>query len=75
TTILLVFSILSDLSNQDEVIVEGKWKTRIPSTLTIIQAQSAYFEDLKGLPCCDMEESAFGIADRVLEEKKDTTAG
>ncbi len=68
-------SILSDLGNQDEVIVEGKWKTRIPSTLTIIQAESAYFKDEKGLPCCDDETSAFGSNGRVLEEKKDVPAG
>lgn len=68
-------SLLSDLGNQDEVIVEGKWKTRIPSTLTIIQAESAYFKDEKGLPCCDKDETAFGSDGRVLEEKKDVPAG
>lgn len=68
-------SLLSDLGKQDEVIVEGKWKTRIPSTLTIIQAESAYFKDEKGLPCCDKDETAFGSDGRVLEEKKDVPAG
>ncbi len=68
-------SILSDLGNQDEVIVEGKWKTRIPSTLTIIQAESAYFKDEKGLPCCDDETSAFGSDGRVMQERKDIPAG
>jgi hypothetical protein len=68
-------SILSDLGNQDEVIVEGKWKTRIPSTLTIIQAESAYFKDEKGLPCCDDETSAFESKEHVLEERKDIPAG
>lgn len=64
-------SLLKDLGDQDDVNVEGTWKTRIPSTLTIIQAQSAYFEDQKGLPCCDDEKSSFGSDDRVLEEKDD----
>ena len=64
-------SLLKDLGNQDEVTVEGTWKTRIPSTLTIIQAKSTYFEDQKGLPCCDDEKSSFDSDDRVLEEKDD----
>lgn len=67
-------SLLTDLGNQDEVTVEGTWKTRIPSTLTIIQAQSTYFEDQKGLPCCDGNTS-FGSDDRVLEGKDDKKDG
>lgn len=64
-------SLLKDLGDQDEVIVEGKWKTRIPSTLTIIQAQSAYFKDEKGLPCCDNDKSSFGSNNRVMKAKSD----
>lgn len=65
-------SLLKDLGNQDEVTVEGKWKTRIPSTLTIIQAESAYFKDEKGLPCYGKtKKSSFGSDDRVLKEKNE----
>lgn len=64
-------SLLKELGNQDEVTVEGTWKTRVPSTLTIIQAESAYFKDEKGLPCCDDEKSSFGSDDRVLKEKNE----
>lgn len=60
-------SILNELQNQDEVTVEGTWKTRVPSTLTIIQAKSTYLEDEQGLPCCDDEPQNFGSDDRVLE--------
>lgn len=60
-------SLLKELENQEEVRVEGKWKTRVPSTLTIIQAKSTYLEDEKGLPCCDDETEAFGSDDRLLE--------
>lgn len=68
-------SLLKDLGNQDDVTVEGTWKTRIPSTLTIIQAESTYFKDEKGLPCCDDDKSAFGTDDRHLEAKEDKPAG
>ncbi|MFK7783978.1 MAG: hypothetical protein AB8B56_02620 [Crocinitomicaceae bacterium] len=66
-------SLLKDLANQEEIKVEGKWKTRIPSTLTIIQAKSTYLEDEQGLPCCDEDENTaeedrlFGSDDRLLE--------
>lgn len=63
-------SLLAELGNQDEVTVEGMWKTRVPSTLTIIQANSSYLEDEKGLPCCDDEGSIFGSDDRTLESLK-----
>lgn len=64
-------SLLQELGNQEEVTVEGTWKTRIPSTLTIIQAKSTYFEDEEGLPCCDGDETSFGSDDCVLEGKDD----
>lgn len=60
-------SLLKELQNQEEVRVEGKWKTRVPSALTIIQAKSTYLEDEKGLPCCDDETGVFGSGDRWLE--------
>jgi len=60
-------SLLKELQNQEEVRVEGKWKTRVPSALTIIQAKSTYLEDEKGLPCCDDETEVFGRDDRLLE--------
>lgn len=62
---------MNDLGNQDEVIVEGAWKTRVPSSLTIIQAQSAYFKDEKGLPCCDDDKSSFGSNNQVMKAKAD----
>jgi len=60
-------SLLNELQNQDEVTVEGTWKTRVPSTLTIIQAKSTYLEDEQGLPCCDDDSETFGSDDRLLE--------
>lgn len=60
-------SLLNDLQNQDEVTVEGTWKTRLPSMLTIIQAKSTYLEDEQGLPCCDTDSASFGSDDRLLE--------
>ena len=62
-------SLLAELGNQDEITVEGTWQTRVPSTLTIIQAKSTYFEDEKGLPCCDKEDAT----DVVFKNDKDTT--
>lgn len=59
-------SLLKDLENQEEIRVEGGWKTRVPSALTIIQGKSTYFEDEKGLPCCDDESEIFGSNDQVL---------
>ena len=63
-------SLLNELGNQDEIRVEGKWKTRVPSTLTIIQANSSYLEDEKGLPCCDKEGSVFGSSSDTLQNAK-----
>ncbi len=66
-------SLLKELQNQEEIRVEGTWKTRIPSSLTIIQAKSTYLEDEQGLPCCDedenipVEDRLFGSDDRLLE--------
>lgn len=62
-------SLLAELGNQDEIKVEGTWQTRVPSTLTIIQANSTYFEDEKGLPCCDKQDDE----DVVFKKDKDTT--
>ena len=60
-------SLLNELQNQDEVTVEGTWKSRVPSMLTIIQAKSTYLEDEQGLPCCDADSETFGSDDRLLE--------
>lgn len=70
-------SLLKELGEQDEVTVEGKWQTRVPSTLTIIQEKSTYLEDEQGLPCyCDDESEMFkSDAERYLrgedEEKEE----
>lgn len=63
-------SLLAELQNQDEIKVEGIWKTRVPSTLTIIQAKSTYLVDENGLPCCEDEAKIFRSDDRLLESKK-----
>ncbi|MBR4647267.1 MAG: hypothetical protein IKO75_09170 [Bacteroidales bacterium] len=61
-------SLVYELQGQDEVTVEDTWETRVPSTLTIIQAKSTYLEDETGLPCsCALGESPFGSDNRVLE--------
>ena len=44
-------SIVRELQCQDETTVEDSWMTRVPSTLTIIQANSAYLANEQGLPC------------------------
>ena len=65
---------LEDLENRDKEVPVGKpWKTRIPSTLTIIQAQSTYFKDKEGLPCCDEESKSFGLEDRHMEGNDNQT--
>ena len=60
-------SVLKDVANQDEISVEGSWETRVPSTLTIIQAKSTYFEDEQGLPCCKDGDELFIGNDDVLQ--------
>lgn len=53
-------SLVSELQNQTSV-VEGEWETRVPTTLTIIQANTTYLEVAKGLPCCEDEEEIFKL--------------
>ncbi len=63
-------SLLAELQNQDEIKVEGTWKTRVPSTLTIIQSDTTYLEG-EGLPCCDSESKLFiGKKDVFLQGLK-----
>ena len=60
-------SIVRELQCQEETTVEDTWTTRIPSTLTIIQANSAYLEEETGLPCsCALKESPFDTANYKL---------
>ena len=44
-------SLIDEQHRPEEGEVEDTWLTQIPSTLTIIQARSAYLEDEDGLPC------------------------
>lgn len=60
-------SLLGEIISQDEEVVEDTWETRIPSTLTIIQAKSTYLEDENGLPCAEGETSEFGSDDTTLQ--------
>ncbi len=60
-------SLVSEIQNQGEEVVEDTWETRIPSTLTIIQAKSTYLEDENGLPCAEGETSEFGSDDTTLQ--------
>lgn len=61
-------SLVYEMQCQDEVTVEDTWTTRVPSTLTIIQARSTYLDDEAGLPCsCALGESPFGSNESVLE--------
>lgn len=62
-------SLISELENQDEIKVEGTWKTRIPSTLTIIQSDTTYLKG-EGLPCCDSESKLFTQKVAFLEGLK-----
>lgn len=59
-------SVLKDVTDQNEIKVEGTWETRVPSTLTIIQAKSTYFEDEQGLPCCKPDNELFIGNDDIL---------
>ena len=35
-----------------EIAIEGSWESRLPTTLTILQKESALIQE-EGLPCCD----------------------
>ena len=59
-------ALIDELQNP-ESIVEGKWQTRVPSTLTIIQSNSTYLEDEKGLPCCEEDIKIFGSNSNTLQ--------
>jgi len=49
----LYTSIAEELKDCDkEIVVEGTWDSRVPTTLTILQQDSALINE-KGLPCCD----------------------
>ena len=65
-------SLLADLDNQDEIVVEGKWQTRVPSTLTLIQENSTYLKDEQGLPCCDpnAEEDPEAVEVRLISSEE-----
>lgn len=61
-------SLAYEMQSQKEETVEGTWETRVPSTLTIIQAHSTYLEDETGLPCsCALGENPFGSGDQMLK--------
>lgn len=62
-------SLLAELQNQDEIKVEGTWKTRVPSTLTIIQGDTTYLAG-EGLPCCDKETKVFTKKETLLQGLK-----
>lgn len=47
----LYLSILEDLQTEDGE-VESTWETRVPTSLTIVQAKSAFLDE-EGLPCFD----------------------
>jgi hypothetical protein len=70
-------SLLADLDKQDEIVVEGKWQTRVPSTLTLIQENSTYLKDdpdgyRGGLPCCDpnAEEDPEAVEVRLISSEE-----
>lgn len=46
----LYASVIADLSSPPN-IVEGEWESRVPTSLALIQARSAYLDE-EGLPCC-----------------------
>ena len=59
-------SLIDELQRPEEGEVEDTWLTQIPSTLTIIQARSAYLEDEDGLPC-DCGVPFFSSGTQVLQ--------
>jgi hypothetical protein len=62
---------LADTFNPQGTPEKLEWQIVVPSSLTIIQAKSAYLED-KSLPCCDRDEiHEFEPNDNVLQLLKD----
>ena len=59
-------SLIDEMQRPEDGVVEDEWTTQIPSTLTIIQARSAYLEEEDGLPC-DCGLPFFSSGTQVLQ--------
>ena len=70
----LYLSIAEELENT-EGTVEKEWETRVPTSLTIIQANAAPLNE-NGLPCCHegtTDADIVGFGNSVMVPKPDTT--
>ena len=69
----LYVSIAEELQST-EGTVEKEWETRVPTDLTIVQADSAPLNE-KGLPCChtDNEEEKLGYGSSIMTGSSETT--
>ena len=57
-----------------EGVVEKEWETRVPTALTIVQANSAPLTE-NGLPCCHNEDETENLAygTSIMVGKDETT--
>lgn len=57
----LYLSVAEELQQPEEGIVEQEWETRVPTDLTILQANAAPLDET-GLPCCHNENEEDNLA-------------
>jgi hypothetical protein len=59
----LYLSIIEEMA-EPEGVVEEEWETRVPTTLTIVQQNSAGLDE-SGLPCCHEEDENDGLTNII----------
>ena len=57
----LYLSVAEELQQPEEGVVEQEWETRVPTDLTILQANAAPLDET-GLPCCHNENEEDNLA-------------
>ena len=57
----LYLSVADELQQPEEGVVENEWETRVPTDLTILQANAAPLDET-GLPCCHNENEEDNLA-------------
>lgn len=50
----LYISIMEEMTGVEGTVEGAEWETVVPSSLTIVQARSAYLDE-EGLPCCESD--------------------
>lgn len=71
----LYLSIMDEMTRIEGAVEGEEWETVVPSSLTIVQARSAYLND-EGLPCCETDEEVLKqlnieASSNLLERKAD----